>query len=124
MSIVTDIILLFNLEEDEALFLDGEDAASSDFQPVVPCVVNINDWLKDSGQGELEYVSSSTRGGKAFQALVYIGSFGYLDIDRFIEIVQEQTWKEPQSLSLLIKREGEISFSMYVFGGSELYKAW
>jgi hypothetical protein len=109
MSWVTDVILIFSLEEeydDDEEFLDS-----------VPALDNINAWLEENGYGILVDIGEFAGGGKAMQTNVYGGAFNFLKIDAFIKLVKAQPWREPENVQLLIQDEEESRFTLHTIIG-------
>ncbi|HEY9692129.1 MAG TPA: hypothetical protein V6D15_07995 [Oculatellaceae cyanobacterium] len=49
------------------------------------------------------------------QAIVCGGAFNFLNIKAFIESVENQHWRDPANLQLLIQDESEERFTLYEF---------
>jgi hypothetical protein len=104
MSWVTDVLLIFSLEE----LYDEEEELE-----IILALNNINSWLKEDGRGVLANLDTYAGGGKAMQACVYGGAFNFLKIDEFIKVVKEQPWRARGNVQLLLKDEEEKSFTMH-----------
>lgn len=106
MSWVTDVLLIFNVDE---FFDDNLD----DFLEEIPALNNINSWLKKHKFQPLDNLDQYVNTGKSMQACVYGGAFDSLKPQDLIEIVKAQAWKKPQNVQLLIQGEAEERFTVY-----------
>jgi hypothetical protein len=106
MSWVTDVLLIFNVEE----FFDDE---LNDFLEEIPALNNINTWLKKHQFQPLDNLDQYVNTGKSMQACVYGGAFDSLNPQDLIEAVKAQSWKKPQNVQLLIQSEAEERFTLY-----------
>ena len=114
MSWVTDVILIFSLEEivEEDIELE-----------ISPVLQQINDWLWENGKGELDNLSQHLESSrKSMQSCVYGGAFNYLDLVQFKELVNAQSWCVRDSVQLLIQEEQEQQFTVYAFVDKTLQK--
>jgi hypothetical protein len=102
MSWVTDVVLFYGLEEDEA----DEDGVS-------PCLAGINRWLREHDHQELVNVDEHLSVGKPMQANVWGGAFNFLNIEKFLESVKAQTWQAPENVQIMVKDEEEARFTLY-----------
>jgi hypothetical protein len=106
MSWVTDILLIFTLQE----IYSEEDLEEQD----LPALQNINSWLKENNQTTLDNLAIHTvSSAKSMQSCIHGGAFNYLKVHEFIEIVKSQEWLYPQGVQLLIKEEQDEIFTMY-----------
>jgi hypothetical protein len=106
MSWVTDVLLTVNLEE---RFDDDYNALES-----CEALDKINAWLETRELGKLDELSSHVlSGGKAMQCHLYGGAFNFMKVDEFITLVLSQTWKQPESVMLLIKDEEQNVFTVH-----------
>jgi hypothetical protein len=103
MSHVTDVLLLFSLEEN---LIEGE------FKEEAPVVGGVNAWLGDHEFAGLENLSVHAGLEKAMQANVYGGAYNYFDLDGFVGFLKEQNWRAPHSVQLLVKGEEDGKFSL------------
>jgi hypothetical protein len=93
MSVVTDVIVLVSLAEE-----DPEDT--------FPPIDKINNWLLAHGQYVgLNHLNGNEGGHKAWQADVFGGAFNHLDISEFARMVAMVQWKSPDRVQLLVKGE-------------------
>jgi hypothetical protein len=100
MSDVTDVILTLSLIEES-----GEDCS-------LPAVERVNECLVLKNHGKLERVEGHAGGRKAFQAVVLLGAFNYLDIDDLVNAIAAQRWEAPEDVQLFIKREHDDTFTL------------
>lgn len=113
MSWVTDVLLVFSLEE---LYDEDEEDLK-----IILALNNINSWLKENGRGILANLDEHAGGGKAMQACVYGGAFNFLKIDEFIKVVKEQPWRARGNVQLLVKGEDEKSFTIHTLSNHQDY---
>lgn len=93
MSVVTDVIVLVSLAEE-----DPEDT--------FPPIDEINNWLLSHGQHVgLNHLNGNEGGHKAWQCDVFGGAFNYLNADEFARTVATAQWKSPDRVQLLVKGE-------------------
>lgn len=91
MSWVTDVLLCINLEE-----RFREDC---NFSESCGPIDNINAWLQEHEQGNLDEISEHVfSGGKSMQCFVYGGAINYLAVDEFVKLVLSQNWKMPHAV--------------------------
>jgi hypothetical protein len=92
---VWTVMVSFSNEE---LWDDGQD------EPRETCMAleRINTWI---GDGQLVSLASRTYhgNGPGMDANLYGGGFKHLDIERFIELVEAQDWKDRGKVQLWIK---------------------
>jgi hypothetical protein len=99
MSYITDVLLLFpsyGVDDDNGVALD-----------------NINSWIKENSTGILKNLNMHAGGSKSMQACVYGGAFNYLKVDKFIQVVKNQSWENREHVQLLLKNEEEDHFTMH-----------
>jgi hypothetical protein len=108
MSYVTDVLLLFSLEEN---LVEGELLAEA------PVIEGINSWLDERDFAGLENLSAHAGVEKAMQANVYGGAYNYFDVGGFVECLRGQSWRAPQSVQLLVKGEEDGKFSLLSLSG-------
>jgi hypothetical protein len=107
MSWVTDVLLTISVEER----LDDD---TNKFLKSCEALDNINAWLKQGEHGKLDELSIHAKsGGKSMQCYVYGGAFNYMKVDEFVTLVLSQTWKQPESVMLLIKDENDETFTVH-----------
>jgi hypothetical protein len=103
MSQVTDVILLFNLVEEER-------TPNGDHYPITE---PINCWLREHYDGdELHDLTAVANSGTGFQAVVYAGSFNVFDGEEFMAFLRTRPWVSPSDVQLLLKREGTSRFTL------------
>ena len=96
MSWVWNVLLSFSNEE---LWEDGEDQPRETCEPLE----RINQWIP---HGELVSLTGPTYMdgvGYGLDANLFGGGFKNFDIERFIEVVEAQSWKNRAKIRLLIK---------------------
>lgn len=106
MSLVTDVLLTFDLEE----------RFDDDFNVLESCEAldAINGWLEDHGQGKLDELSAHVvSSGKSMMCHVYGGAFDYLELDDFVGLALSQNWKLPEAVMLLTRHEGQDAFVLH-----------
>ena len=103
MSYVTDVLLLFSLEEN---------LIGSELVPEAPVVEGVNAWLEEREFAGMENLSAHAGVEKSMQANVYGGAYDYFDVGAFVEFLKGQSWRAPQSVQLLVKAEEDIKFSL------------
>ena len=103
MSYVTDVLLIFSLEENMS---EGELLAEA------PVIVGINSWLEDRDFAGLKNLSAGAGAEKAFQSNVYGGAYNFFDLSGFVEYLKGRTWRLPQSVQVLAKGEGDSKFTL------------
>ncbi len=106
MSWVTDILLIFSLEEryDD----DGEEFER------ISALDNINAWLQTNGKGALDNLDEHVNsGGKAMGACIYGGAFNFLEVDDFITVVKAQSWRARENVQLLVQKPEEERFTVH-----------
>lgn len=116
MSWVTNVILIFSLEEVFGKILKMEKVFYENLKTIEtsPALININSWLEKNGQGTLDHLSDYAKsGGKMMSARIYGEAFNFLDIDNFIKVVKVQNWRAKKDVQLLIKDEEDSCFTMY-----------
>jgi hypothetical protein len=91
MSVVTNVILTCDLQEDAA-------------------VAKMNSWLSAAGHGRLVDVSGVAGGEKSMEAGVWVAAFNYLQIGGFIEAVRECPWEHPENVRLFMQGENHGAF--------------
>jgi len=114
MSVVTDVVLLFSLDETSS----DEDHENSDELPEeveAEALNNVNIWLHRHGYGRLVSLAEATfqAGDKAMQSSLHAGAFNRLDEPAFVEIVLGQPWRSPADVQLLIKGEFDTRYTMH-----------
>ena len=103
MSYVTDVLLLFSIEEN---LIEGE------FKEEAPVVGGVNAWLEEHEFARLANLSVHASVEKVMQANVYGGAYNYFDLDEFAEFLKRQNWRAPHSVQLLVKGEEDVNFSL------------
>jgi hypothetical protein len=103
MSYVTNVLLLFSLEEN---LIEGE------FREKAPVIGGVNGWLEEHAFAGMENLSVHAGREKAMQANIYGGAYNYFDVDEFAEFLKEQSWRAPHSVQLLVKCEEDGKFSL------------
>jgi hypothetical protein len=94
MSWVTDVLLVFSLQE----------VYSREYlkEQNLPTLQNINRWLEKHNQTALDNLAIHTISSpKSMQSCIYGGAFNYLKLDEFIEIVHSQKWSHRKGVQLL-----------------------
>jgi hypothetical protein len=56
-------------------------------------------------------VDESFVGARAMQSNVYVGSFSYMNMARFVWAVRSQDWKYPDSVALFARGENDDRFA-------------
>ncbi len=104
MSWVTDVILLFSLEEDydEEMGSLGEEAP----------INYINDWLEDNEYGQLFPPPFEAGNGKMLGSNIWVGAFNNLDVEEFISILKVVKWQAPENVQILVKGEESPKFTL------------
>lgn len=97
MSVVTSIILTTSLVEEDDLYC--------------PAVEELNEWMLANRYGEFKRVDEYAGGNKAMQAVVFMGAFNYLDMDKFAETFRKVRWEDRDSVKLFVQYEEETCFS-------------
>ena len=98
MSTVTDVILTLSVLERDA---DDEDDTLHILQPELDRIE------REHGRKlfPLARVSQHATGGKAMQAVVFIGAYNCLPEDAFIEAIERTSWEAPEAVRLFFQRE-------------------
>jgi hypothetical protein len=122
MSWVTDVLLLFSLEE----VYEVNEAAETCEETESEALTGVNAWLHEQGYGRLVNLGehASRAGDRAMQAEVYGGAFNFLDVPAFIGCVQEQKWRSPGNVQLLLQEEQERRFTLYELVEGELRRSF
>lgn len=110
MSWITNVIVLFSLEEYLGTDASGTPSLAPSAGPIGP-IAAINEWLEDNVDGELENVASLLSGG--LEAGCYAGALNYVDIDEFLAIVKAQPWRRPDTVQVLIKDQENPVFTVH-----------
>ncbi len=97
MSVVTSIILTTSLSEEDGLYC--------------PAVEELNEWMRANRYGEFKRVDGYAGGNKAVQAVVFMGAFNYLNMDKFAEVFRRVNWEDLDSVKLFVQYEEETCFS-------------
>lgn len=100
---------------DEEYWEEGaEDALES-----CPALDNINIWLeadKVRNYGPLtDLTACATGNGTGMNANVWGGGFKHFDIEQFIDLVERQPWRDPDSVQLFIQGENASKFTAIEF---------
>lgn len=98
MSIVTDVILTAHCVED------------TEVEGKYPAIDVINAWLTIGGWGKLERVDQHAGGRKAMQAVVFMGAFNMLDLERLMGQIAGAPWVSPEDVRVFVHEEGDDAF--------------
>jgi hypothetical protein len=101
MSVVTRIILVTH----------GEDGAQRDGE--YPNVDRLNAYLRLGEYGTLQRVEDYAGGTKVMDCNVWLGGFNFLNLISFLSAFDAIPWEYPEDILLLVKREGEVTFTQY-----------
>ncbi len=94
MSYVTDVVLLFDIQENfEPNLEDRKEHPIS----------QINNWLEQNSDGKLSLPCQKSNNGNVTGENIWIGSFNHLDTDELVKVVTNQNWRVPASVQLLFK---------------------
>ena len=105
MSWVWNVMLSFS---DEELWEDDEDEARETCEPLE----RINAWIDHGRLVSLVGPTYDDDAGYGMHANLYGGGYKHFDIERFIEAVEGQEWKDRANVQLWVKGEGEESFTL------------
>lgn len=110
MSFVTSIILIFSSLEDEKLRIS-----------------EVNSFLVRGNSINLKSIEHFNNesfqwygGSKSLLSNIYVGSYNYLDLEKFLIHISKVKWEEPQYVQLLIRTENEYTYRIYVDVGKTL----
>ncbi|WP_413701992.1 hypothetical protein ACLKMH_10975 [Psychromonas sp. KJ10-10] len=74
----------------------------------------LNDYLYKHYQGSrLHCVNRHSGGRKSMSCDVFMIAIDYLNIDEFISLFQQVSWDKPEQAQLMIKTEGQSTFTLY-----------
>lgn len=102
MSEVTNVILTFDILENEGLRID---------------TINEKLMLWDDRQSFKALGNESVGGYKCMEANIYLAAFNHIDISALVAIVMTICWRYPEHVQLFVKGQDD-----YVF--TDLAKAW
>lgn len=94
---VTNVILICSLEEDDALAqLNKLLLLSETYSHVIPF-----QWL----------TNKNTSGNRAVDCEICVAAFNYMGEDEFVEMINSIAWKYPEEFQLFLKRQEEYKFT-------------
>ncbi len=96
MSYVTDVVLMFDVQENFE-----SDLAHRSGHPIEL----LNRWLEKNADGRLFLPSQESTNGNVTGSNLWIGSFNQLDTDSLIQTLKSLNWRVPNSVQLLLKEE-------------------
>lgn len=103
MSVVTNVLLSFDILENEAEVVD-----------------EINGWLSSHHQGYFKDLTEACGGSKAMEIPVYGAAFNYLDVKALLAFIRTLKFKEPQNVQLFVCQQEEEKFTLIQpFSGAE-----
>lgn len=74
----------------------------------------LNSYLYKNYQGSrLLSVHGHSGGAKSMSCDVFIAAIDYLNIDEFIKLFYQVSWDKPEEAQLMIKAQGQASFTVY-----------
>ena len=106
MSFVTTVILIFSGVEDEE-----------------ERIKEVNSFPWGSYQLDLRSIDNPRvcyGGNKKINGYIYIGSYNYFEVERFLNHVSEVKWEKSEYVQILISNENEWNYSLYGNAGKEL----
>lgn len=102
MSVVTNVILAFNVTEEMYEYGDVD---------VYPNMKTINAWLTEKVYGDFGKDVDEVAGGKKhLETKLYTAAFNYLNLDEFVSFIRGLKWNEPDNVQILVKEQGDDKF--------------
>ncbi len=102
MSVVTDLILVHGLMESRNLDF-------TEFHKVINAFFDQPEHLAN----DLVRMDQQNIGGnKAFQSVVLMGAYNYLDMDAFLAYLRTLAWKQPEAAQLFVKGEWDECYKL------------
>lgn len=109
MSWIWNVILSFG---DEEFWEEDEEEALEDCK----ALQSINSWLEEDkvrNYGPLmDLAPCATGNGTGMSANIYGGGFKHLDMDKFLQVVARQQWRDRASVQLFIQGEEDSKFTL------------
>ena len=108
MSVVTNLILSFSINEDER---SRENEINTFHNNGRGFHIISADFERESADNY--YESKVWYGGtKYLETPLYIGAYNHLDVNGLIKHLQELNWEEPEHVQLIIKRQNSQKFEI------------
>ncbi len=111
MSFVTTVILIFPGIEDEKERMKEINSFSYRKLPLD---------LRSVESPNKEPFSAWYGGTKTVNGHVYIGSYNYFEVEKFLEHVSNVHWENPEYVQILIRNENEWNYNLYGNAGKKL----
>ena len=114
MSIVTNVILTFSLEE--------EGNQEEDF----PALNSVNAWIAGREYRRVELLErvADLPGRKRFEQVICVGCFNHLDVDAFKAAVANAPWQDPENVQLFVQEQEQDRFELFTVADCAHYRAW
>lgn len=107
MSVVTNVILVYSIMEDQP-----------DDSKLHPVLVELNKSLEPTGKDRLVHFhpfdfdgDRVSTGTKAMETNICLGGFNHLDLPNLIACVKAAPWKEPEHVQLFVMEDGDDIFT-------------
>jgi hypothetical protein len=106
MSWVWNIVLSFS---DEEYWEPDEDEPRETCEPLE----RINEWIPYGRLVNLVEPTYREGAGYGMTVNLFGGGFKHFDIESFIQVVEAQSWKDPDNVQLWLKGETDAAFTCY-----------
>ncbi|WP_261593195.1 hypothetical protein [Pseudoalteromonas holothuriae] len=74
----------------------------------------LNDYLYKHYQGSrFSSVNRHSGGRKSMSCDVFIAAIDYLNVDEFVALFYQVSWDKPEEAQLMIKTQGQVTFTLY-----------
>jgi hypothetical protein len=115
MSFVTSVILIFSGVEDEEERIREVNSFS---------YRNIPLDIRSIESPNKEEFTAWYGGTKSINGHVYVGSYNYFEINKFLHHISQVNWEKSEYVQILIRSENEWNYNLFGNAGKEqIYKA-
>jgi hypothetical protein len=105
MSLVTNIILSFSIDEDSYESDEGDD--------IYALMVPINAWLTEHRYGAFGRDADHISGGnKHLETPLYVAAFNLFSLNEFVDMLRTLPWHEPRSVQVFVQEQEEDKFRL------------